>query len=164
MEADYGLSAQMVVRCLAKIGDSYKLNRTSRRQFSKHGSIAYDDRILTLQLDHQTVSIWTVDGRIKQLLLVAGERQRQSPQFRQGESDLVYWKGTSFLLVTCNATLTSQQQRTLTMRSALTLASVNPVTDSDEAHRGGTVEQRRQGTPVAVQQCSALARRAPNVA
>lgn len=102
MKTEYGLSSQMVVRCLAKVGDSYKLDRKGQRFFSKHGSIAYDDRILSFQLDTQTVSIWTVDGRLKHLPYVVGERQRQLLQSRQGESDLVYRKGMFFLLVTCN--------------------------------------------------------------
>ena len=43
----YQLSAQMVIRCLAKVGDSYKLARTTKPAYRPHGSIAYDDHILT---------------------------------------------------------------------------------------------------------------------
>ena len=39
----FGLSAQMVVRCLAKVGDAYRPDKRSKRRFKPHGSIAYDD-------------------------------------------------------------------------------------------------------------------------
>jgi putative transposase len=59
----FGLSAQMVVRCLAKVGDAYKLDRATVRRFKEHGSIAYDERILKYRTDKQVVSIWTLPGR-----------------------------------------------------------------------------------------------------
>src|SRR5689334_7214507 len=42
----YGLTAQMVVRLIAKVADSYKLDKTRQRVFRNHGAISYDDRIL----------------------------------------------------------------------------------------------------------------------
>ncbi len=35
IKTDYGLSAQMVIRCLAKVGDSYKLDRTVQRAYRR---------------------------------------------------------------------------------------------------------------------------------
>ena len=63
LRAQFGLSAQLVIRVLAKVGDSYRLDRNKQRSYSKHGSIAYDDRILRWYIDHRRVSIWTLDGR-----------------------------------------------------------------------------------------------------
>jgi putative transposase len=62
IKADYGLSAQMVVRCIAKVGDSYKADRDSQRTYRPHGAIAYDDRVLSFNLAAQAVSIWTLSG------------------------------------------------------------------------------------------------------
>src|SRR5258706_16459796 len=59
----FGLASQMVIRCLAKTGDAYKLDRDSKRVFSEHGSIAYDNRILRFDPAQREVSIWTLRGR-----------------------------------------------------------------------------------------------------
>ncbi len=96
----FGLSAQVAIRCLSKVADAYKLDQKVKRTFKPLGSIAYDDRILTYQLETHTVSIWTTAGRLK-IPFVGGERQRQLLQTRQGESDLCLVKGKWFLLATC---------------------------------------------------------------
>ena len=46
-----GLSAQIVVRCIAKVADAYKLDKKTQRKFKPLGAIAYDDRILTWKTD-----------------------------------------------------------------------------------------------------------------
>jgi hypothetical protein len=43
----FGLSAHVTVRCINKVVDAYRCNRTVRRTFKLHGSIAYDDVILS---------------------------------------------------------------------------------------------------------------------
>jgi putative transposase len=96
----FGLSAQMVVRALAKVGDAYKLDKQTRRSFRPLASIAYDDRILSFALPASSISIWTLDGR-QSIPFVCGERQRAMLQTRQGESDLLFHRGTWYLLVTC---------------------------------------------------------------
>ena len=40
------LSSQVVVRCIARVADAYKLDRKIRREFSLLSSIPYDCRIL----------------------------------------------------------------------------------------------------------------------
>lgn len=97
----FALSAQVVVRVLAKVADAYKLDRRTRRTFKPLGSIAYDERILAWRLSDQTVSIWTVASR-QRIPFLAGERQMVLLQSRQGEADLVYHDGTFYLHQTCN--------------------------------------------------------------
>ena len=96
----FGLSAQVVVRAIAKVADAYKLDRKVKRTFKTTGSIAYDDRILSWRLHDQTVSIWTVKGRLR-IPFVCGEGQLELLQTRQGESDLGLYKGMFFLSATC---------------------------------------------------------------
>ena len=96
----FGLSAQVAVRAIAKVADAYKLDRKAKRTFKTTRSIAYDDRILSWRLQDQTVSIWTVNGRLR-LPFVCGERQLEMLQTRQGESDLGLYKGLFFLSATC---------------------------------------------------------------
>ena len=47
LRQQFPLSAQMVVRCLGKVADSYKLDRATQRTFMERGGIAYDSRLLT---------------------------------------------------------------------------------------------------------------------
>jgi len=96
----FGLSAQMVIRALAKVGDAYKLDKQTKRTFRPLASIAYDDRILSWNLHEPSVSIWTLDGRLS-IPFVAGERQMHLLQTRMGETDLVYHRGSWYLLAIC---------------------------------------------------------------
>ena len=96
----FGLSAQVAVRVIAKVADAYKLDRKTKRTFKTTGSIAYDDRILSWRLQDKTVSIWTVDGRLM-IPFVCGYHQLELLQTRQGESDLLFCNGMFFLSATC---------------------------------------------------------------
>jgi IS605 OrfB family transposase len=98
----FDLSAQMTVRCIAKVVDAYKLDKETKREFKKHGSIAYDSRILTYFTDKKQVSIWLLGlGRVK-MSFQAGKRQMRLLQVQQGESDLIYRKGEWYLHAVCN--------------------------------------------------------------
>jgi len=82
----FGLTAQVVVHLIAKVADAYKLNRKRQRTFHRHGSIAYDDRIL--KYFPERVSIWTVGGRRK-IGFDCDDRTRKLLKSRQGESRVV---------------------------------------------------------------------------
>lgn len=95
-----GLSAQMTVRCISKVTDSYKLDRKTRRTFNPHGSIAYDDRIIKWYVARQTVSIWTTQGRMT-IPFLAGKRQLDLLRHQHGETDLGLVDGAFYLFATC---------------------------------------------------------------
>lgn len=94
IKARFALNAQIVARVIAKVADAYKRDRECPRTFRKHGSIAYDDRILRYGDDR--VSICTVLGR-RSIPFVCGDRTRGLLAHRQGESRLVYRDGTFYL-------------------------------------------------------------------
>lgn len=96
----FGLSAQVVVRCISKVADAYKLNKETQRTFKPHGAIAYDDRILRWYVDRQEVSIWSTQGRLR-ITFVTGQPQLDLLQYQRGESDLAYIRGEFYLLATC---------------------------------------------------------------
>lgn len=100
IRAKFGLSAQVAVRVIAKVTNAYKLDRRTKRTFKPTGSIAYDDRILSWRLSDSTVSIWTMEGRLR-IPYACGERQRELLQARRGESDLSLFRGMFFLSATC---------------------------------------------------------------
>ena len=92
----FNLSAQMVVRCISKVSDSYKLDRKKIRTFREYGSIAYDSRILTYRPNNE-VSIWTVGGRQKMNYVC---HNKKYIPYIKGESDLIYNKGKFYLFQT----------------------------------------------------------------
>ncbi len=95
----FPLTAQIVCLLNAKVVDAYKLDKNVQRVFRKHGSIAYDARILALKLPESTVSIWTITGRAK-MPFNCGEKQRILLTYPRGESDLIFRKGKWFLNIT----------------------------------------------------------------
>lgn len=97
----FNLAAQVVIRCISKVADAYKLDKKTKRTFKPLGGIAYDDRVLNWRLQTKTVSIWTVDGR-QTIPFVCGERQFQLLQTQQGETDLCYIRGFFYLFAVCN--------------------------------------------------------------
>lgn len=97
----FGLSAQMVVRCVAKVADAYKLDKRTLRAFEPHGAIAYDSRILRYKWGKGVVSIWTVKGRTD-VVYTTGPRQAELLKTQQGESDLAFVRGDFYLFSVCN--------------------------------------------------------------
>jgi IS605 OrfB family transposase len=95
-KAFFKLSAQMVVRCISKVADSYKIDRKVKRQFKPLGAISYDSRILSYTKDG--ISLWTVDGRLKEIPFVC--HNKSYLPFMKGEADLVFRKGKFYLLQT----------------------------------------------------------------
>lgn len=89
----FHLTAQVVIRCLSKVSDSYKSDKRTKRMFKPLGAITYDRRILSYSKDR--VSIWSIDGRLK--IPFVCFRPDWLP-FIKGEADLVTRKGKFFLL------------------------------------------------------------------
>ena len=130
----FGLSAQVVVRLIAKVGDAYKLDKKRERTFRKHGSIAYDDRIL--RYFPEAVSIWTLAGR-ERVAFTCDERARRLLASRQGESDLVLRDGKWFLLATVE--YVEPPEGEVDDWLGIDLGIVQIATDSDGKHYTGAL-------------------------
>jgi IS605 OrfB family transposase len=102
VKAEFGLSAQIVVRVIAKVADTYKLDKKTKRVFRKHGSIAYDDRILRWYQAKSEVTLNTLSGRMR-IPYLSDERTRRLLQNQQGETDLILRDGQFYLATTVNA-------------------------------------------------------------
>ncbi len=96
----FGLAAQIVIRCIAKVADAYKVSKDKQATFKKYAAQPYDDRIFRF-CNANTVSIWTLNGRQK-IPFVCGDRQRQLLQYRKGEVDLMYIRGKWYLACVCD--------------------------------------------------------------
>lgn len=96
IKSSFNLSAQMVVRCISKVADAYKLDKKVKREFRILGAITYDARILSYTKDG--VSLWSVDGRLKGIKFVC--HNHNYLPYIKGEADLVYKKGKFYLFQT----------------------------------------------------------------
>lgn len=97
----FGLTAQMAVRCIGKVVDAYKLDKKTKRTFHRHGAVPYDDRILGWKVADRRVSIWTLAGR-EVIPFSCSDHHLQLLQHQRGESDLVYRGGKFYLYTTCD--------------------------------------------------------------
>jgi putative transposase len=138
----FGLSSQVVVRCLGKVADAYKLDTETMRTFSPLGAIAYDSRILSWNFHKQTVSMWTLQGRLTIPFTCCGEHHTDLLCAQKGESDLIMRNGKAYLYATCDVPDAQPIQHISAL--GVDLGIVNIATDSDgEIFSGAEIEQTR---------------------
>lgn len=130
----FSLTAQVVVRCIGKVADAYKLDKKTKRSFKPLGAISYDSRILRYKMAKGTVSIWTVQGRMD-VAWTTGKRQWELLQFQQGESDLAFVCGSYYLMSTCEIETPTPDDIEGVLGGDMGI--VNIITDSDGEHHGG---------------------------
>ena len=137
----FGLAAQMTVRCIAKVADAYKLDRKARRRFKRYAAQPYDDRIFRLCSDTH-LSIWTVHGRLT-IPYQCGTRQRALLAYRKGEVDLMYVKGVFYLAVVCD--VLDPEEMGIERVLGVDLGITNLAVDSDgTVYTGEAVDRKRQ--------------------
>ncbi len=137
----FELSAQVVVRALGKVADSYQKDRKTKRLFQKHGAFPYDNRILKYRLETQAVSIWTLQGR-ETIGFQAGKRQRELLRHQQGESDLAFIRGEFYIFAVCD--LDAPKPEAVADYMGVDLGIVNiATTDDGERYSGQTVNRVR---------------------
>ena len=95
-KSTFKLSSQVLIRCIAKVADAYKLEKKVKREFNPFGSIGYDSRIMTYK-PNNIVSLWAIGGRIK--IPFVCHNPDYIPYIK-GEADLVYKKGKFYLFQT----------------------------------------------------------------
>jgi len=96
----FGLSAQVVVRCIAKVANSYKTEKNKLHHFRKNSAQPYDERIIRF-CPNDIISIWTINGREK-IPFVMGDKQRDLFKHRKGEVDLMLIKKKFYLACVCD--------------------------------------------------------------
>jgi predicted transposase len=137
----FELSAQVTIRCIAKVADAYKLDQKTQRTFRKHAAQPYDDRILRFVCDEK-VSLWLLSSREK-IGYVCGDHQRQLLEHRKGEVDLMLVRGKWYLAAVCDF----DDPTLLRPEGVLGVdfGIVNIATDSlGERHCGAKVEAYRE--------------------
>ena len=138
----FKLGAQVAIRCLGKVADSYKLDKDSQRFFKEHGSLAYDLHILTYYTDQRKASVWTLAGR-ERMPYECGERQQVLLKYQKGESDLCYHRGEWYLLATCE--VPEEPPEDVDKFLGIDRGIVNIATDSEgQVFQGSALEAKRQ--------------------
>jgi putative transposase len=133
IRSKFGLPAQIAVRVIAKVADSYKFNKSVKRTFKTYSALAYDVRNFSLFVAKGMVSLSTLNGRVK-VPFVCGDRQRELLQHQFGEADLVYRKQKWYLFVTIN--VEEPPPELFTDILGIDLGIANIATDSDgESYR-----------------------------
>lgn len=137
----FDLSAQVTVRCIAKVADAYKLDTQTQRTFRKDSAQPYDDRIFRF-LNDDTISIWTLNGREK-VACVTGEHQRELLKHRKGEVDLMRVRGVFYVACVCD--LNDPDLIETADVLGVDFGIVNIATDSQGTnHSGEKVELKRR--------------------
>lgn len=96
----FNLSAEMTVRCIAKVAHSYKLSKKTQIKFKKYATQPFNQRIFRF-MENDCVSILTLTGREK-IPFQCGAYQRQLLQIQTGEVKLFYIKKQFYITCPCN--------------------------------------------------------------
>ncbi|OEU40967.1 transposase [Methanosarcina sp. Ant1] len=93
----FGLSAQMTVRAVGKVTESYKVDKKTLHAFEPHGAIVYDDRILSYKSADE-ISILTLEGRTN-VGIRYGEYRKLELNRIKGQVDVIYKNGKFYLMI-----------------------------------------------------------------
>jgi putative transposase len=132
----FGLSAQMCIRAIAKVAEAYKRDRGKRPTFRAHGAMTYDERILSFpRVDR--ASLLTLDGRVEVPFRFGAYQAARLDRIR-GQADLLYRNGTFYLACTVDAPEPTPDEASEYL--GVDLGVVNIATSSD-----GEIVNRGQG-------------------
>jgi len=134
LRARFGVKAQLAIRVLAKVADSYKKDQKTVRHFRPLGAIAFDKKLYCFKDGLANISLMTIDGRIL-CPTVIGPYFADLLKGERGEAELVCRKGKLFFHVSVEAA--EQPQRPVTAFLGVDLGIVNLATDSDRNHYTG---------------------------
>src|SRR5215510_11776205 len=142
LREDFGLSAQMAIRCIAQACEAYGRDKSNRPRFRKYASVPYDQRLMSFK-GVDRVSLLTLEGRII-VPLIMGKHQSERFNGKHGQCDLVRRKdGKWFLLVTVEAP--DVEPVASTDFIGVDFGVLNLAVDSDgQTHMGDDVEQTRK--------------------
>ncbi|MFZ1023102.1 MAG: RNA-guided endonuclease TnpB family protein [Thermoplasmata archaeon] len=130
----FGLSAQMAVRAIGKVGGAYVRDSSRRPTFRLRGAVPYDPRILSWKgKRRQRVSLLTLDGR-QEFRVRWSEYGRHAVAHHRlrGEADLIYRDSAFYLALVVK----TKDRKPYTPKGVLgvDVGVVNIATDSDGAN------------------------------
>ena len=141
LRTTYKLAAQLAIRCISKVVEAYKRDKSIQPTFKPEGAIVYDERVMSFK-GLMTVSLLTLSGRILIPFQIGGYQQARMDAIK-GQADLLYRKGTFYLAVTIDRLEPPPDETQGTL--GVDLGIINLVTDSTgESFSGELVEANRK--------------------
>lgn len=98
LREQYGLSAQMAIRAIAKACAAFKRDKTIQPSFRLLGAVAYDQRILSWK-GRNRVSILSLDGRLAIAVVSPGRWLDRADTRLRGAANLIRRDGEFYLAV-----------------------------------------------------------------
>ena len=137
----FKLSAQLTIRAIAKVCESYKRDKTIKPTFKPTGAIVYDQRILSFR-KLEAISILTNSGRLT-VPIRMGEYQKVRLDRIRGQADLIFKNKIFYLMVVVEAPEASKVDAIGTL--GVDLGIVYLATDNDgETFSGKQVDKVRE--------------------
>jgi len=93
----FGLAAQLTIRVIAKVVDTYMVDRSVFHEFREYGSIVYDQRVMSFK-SMDEVSLNTIKGRIR-IPITIGKYGEMLFNRMSGQCDLVRKNKIFYLMV-----------------------------------------------------------------
>jgi len=141
LRTTYKLAAQLAIRCISKVVEAYKRDKSIQPTFKPEGAIVYDERVMSFK-GLMIVSLLTLSGRILIPFQIGGYQQARMDAIK-GQGDLLYRKGTFYLAVTIDRLEPPPDETQGTL--GVDLGIINLVTDSTgESFSGELVEANRK--------------------
>jgi putative transposase len=141
LRTTYYLPAQLAIRCISKVSEAYKRDKSIQPAFRLEGAIVYDPRVMTFK-GSDTVSLLTLQGRVLVPFLFGAYQEARMDAIK-GQADLIYRKGVFYLAVTLDVPTPEPQETSSIL--GVDLGIVNLATDSEgESFSGELVEQNRK--------------------
>jgi len=137
----YGLPAQLTIRAISKVAETYKRDKSVKPKFEPESAMIYDHRIMSFK-GLESISLVTVSGRIV-VKMVLGAYQEARIGAIRGQADLIYRNGTFYLYLTLDVPESDPIDPDGFL--GVDLGIVNLAVDSDGTiHSGNSVNRTRE--------------------
>jgi putative transposase len=162
---DAGIGSQAAQHVIKKVADAYTTLRANLRagNYGKPGSKRrrkveakpivfrpdaaqpYDQRNLSFALDSQTISLWTLDGRLKDVPFACSpDVLKMLGEHKRGEADLLCRDGVWFLVVTVDVPEAAEYEPTGFLGVDLGIENIATTSSGYKAAGRGLNRYRRQ--------------------
>jgi putative transposase len=137
----YHLSAQLAIRCISKVTEVYKRDKSIKPLFRPEGAIVYDPRVMSFK-GLSTVSLLTISGRLPVPFSIGAYQQARLGSIK-GQADLICRNSVFYLAVTLDVPVPSLEETEGAV--GVDLGIINLATTSDgETFSGEAVERNRK--------------------
>jgi putative transposase len=141
VRAEFGLSANLAVRAIARVGQ----RKGKKTGGFKATSVDYDQRILSVKVKDEMLSLTTVDGRLTIPLKIGGYQRHllRTALSIQGGQLVRGQKGKWYIHLQCKFADETPQEPTGSLGIDLGIVQIATTSDG-ETFTGAEVEQKRQ--------------------